>query len=105
MPMTAGPEPSSNADLTVRRADPIISGPMWIPKQRSVLPAALVLAAACLPPLRAAQDNRPVQPPGAGLSVAVPAKPASPPPLPAGPAPDLALVFTDQVVGYVEPCG
>jgi hypothetical protein len=37
--------------------------------------------------------------------MAAPAKPATAPPLPGGPAPDLALVFTDQVVGYVEPCG
>jgi hypothetical protein len=27
------------------------------------------------------------------------------PPLPPGPAPDLNLVFTSQVVGWVEPCG
>jgi len=70
-----------------------------------VLLAVLVLAAAGGPPVRAAQESQPAQPPGAGLSVAAPAKPAAPPPLPAGPAPDLALVFTDQVVGYVEPCG
>ena len=30
---------------------------------------------------------------------------AVPPPLPAGPAPDLSLVFTAEVAGYVEPCG
>ena len=36
-----------------------------------------------------------------------PASPPSvaPPPLPAGPAPDLSLVFTAEVAGYVEPCG
>lgn len=35
-----------------------------------------------------------------------PAQPAVPaPPLPSGPAPDLDLVFTAQVAGYVEPCG
>jgi len=27
------------------------------------------------------------------------------PPLATGPAPDLDLVFTDQVIGYIEPCG
>lgn len=32
-------------------------------------------------------------------------QPARPPLLPAGPAPDLSLVFTSQVVGWVEPCG
>jgi len=37
---------------------------------------------------------------------AIPAKPpAVDPPLPSGPAPDLDLVFTGQVAGYVEPCG
>lgn len=70
-----------------------------------VLPAVLVLAAAGGPPVRPAQEIPPAQPPGAGSSLGAPAKPAAPPPLPAGPAPDLALVFTDQVVGYVEPCG
>jgi hypothetical protein len=30
---------------------------------------------------------------------------AAAPPLPSGPAPDLDLVFTGQVAGYVEPCG
>jgi hypothetical protein len=36
--------------------------------------------------------------------VPVPAIPG-PPPLPTGPAPDLDLVFTSQVIGYIEPCG
>lgn len=67
--------------------------------------AALALAAAGHRLIPAAQGNPPGQPPGAGRSVAAPAKPATAPPLPGGPAPDLALVFTDQVVGYVEPCG
>jgi hypothetical protein len=42
-----------------------------------------------------------------GQSVpAVPSSsPAVPPPLPSGPAPDLDLVFTAEVAGYVEPCG
>jgi hypothetical protein len=31
--------------------------------------------------------------------------PGTPPPLPAGPAADLDLVFTAQVIGWVEPCG
>jgi hypothetical protein len=39
-------------------------------------------------------------------SVPGPSSPAVlPPPLPAGPAPDLDLVFTAEVAGYVEPCG
>ena len=48
--------------------------------------------------LGAAPQDRPL--PGA------PSRPAvEPPPLPTGPAPDLNLVFTGEVVGYVEPCG
>ena len=35
----------------------------------------------------------------------IPAGIAAPPPLPPGPAPDLALVFTAQVAGWIEPCG
>lgn len=31
--------------------------------------------------------------------------PSAPPPLPAGPAADLTIALTSQVVGYVEPCG
>jgi hypothetical protein len=52
--------------------------------------AALVLAAATPPPEAPA--------PGADAG-------GVPPPLPAGPAPDLNLVFTSQVVGWIEPCG
>ena len=44
-------------------------------------------------------------PPAEGVSVGASAPQVAPPPLPGGPAPDLTLVFTDQVVGYVEPCG
>jgi hypothetical protein len=40
-----------------------------------------------------------------GMSVAPPETPQVPPPLPAGPAPDLDLVFTSQVAGWIEPCG
>ena len=42
---------------------------------------------------------------GAGQSTETPLTPEIAPPLPAGPAPDLDLVFTDQVIGYIEPCG
>jgi hypothetical protein len=31
--------------------------------------------------------------------------PTAPPPLTQGPAPDLDLVFTAQVAGWIEPCG
>jgi len=51
------------------------------------------------------------QSPGQG-NTGTPAADANPatspvvaPPLPTGPAPDLDLVFTDQVIGYIEPCG
>lgn len=84
------------------------NGDRLTPRNGSLLKAvlaALALAAAGDRLFPAAQDNPPPQPPGAGLSVAAPAKPATAPPLPGGPAPDLAIVFTDQVVGYVEPCG
>ena len=44
------------------------------------------------------QQFKPLTPPAAQT-------PTLAPPLPGGPAPDLDLVFTGQVVGYVEPCG
>jgi hypothetical protein len=31
--------------------------------------------------------------------------PTLPPPLAAGPIPDLELLFTSQVAGWIEPCG
>jgi len=59
--------------------------------------ATLVAVIVAIPGHAAAQDQ------------SVPAAPAPgsamPPPLPSGPAPDLDLVFTAEVVGYVEPCG
>lgn len=33
------------------------------------------------------------------------AAPVKPPPLPPGPTPDLELLFSAQVAGWVEPCG
>ncbi len=33
------------------------------------------------------------------------AGPGAEEPLPQGPAPDLALVYTSQVKGWIEPCG
>lgn len=41
-------------------------------------------------------------PPEQPVSVAAP---TMPPPLAGGPAPDLDLLFTAQVAGWVEPCG
>jgi len=43
--------------------------------------------------------------PGQSLPSTVAPPAAAAPPLPSGPAPDLDLVFTGQVAGYVEPCG
>ena len=75
----------------------------WI--RESGRPGALVLLVAAalvaLPLLGAAPDTPPVPPQGQSL-----AQPA--PPLPAivsGPAPDLDLLFTAQVAGWIEPCG
>lgn len=56
---------------------------------------------------RGRQAAPPTSPPG-GMSSPAPAAPAEPklpPPLPQGPAPDLDLVFTNQVIGWIEPCG
>ena len=56
--------------------------------------------------LAGAEQNVPPAPPaGAGVPAGAPATIVTPPPLPLGPAPDLAIVFTAQVVGYIEPCG
>lgn len=67
-------------------------------RMRSIVAVAMLLAVigAVAGPAAAPQDT------------SVPAAPAPvslPPPLPAGPAPDLDLVFTAEVAGYVEPCG
>ena len=78
--------------LTGLRGDPIIPAPDM--RDNRVL-TALLLALAAFAASGAAPQGQ-----------SVPAAPAAmPPPLPQGPAPDLDLVFTGQVVGYVEPCG
>lgn len=46
-----------------------------------------------------------VLPQGQSIRPAAAQPPGAAPPLPAGPAADLDLVFTGQVAGYVEPCG
>jgi len=66
--------------------------------KRAVFSIATLLALmGAIPGPAAAQDQSfpPAPPPAAAV----------PPPLPTGPAPDLDLVFTAEVVGYVEPCG
>jgi hypothetical protein len=51
------------------------------------------------PPASSPFEGMPVTAPG------VPVAPKVPPPLPQGPAADLDLVFTNQVIGWIEPCG
>jgi len=45
--------------------------------------------------------------PGDPQAISMPADavPATSAPIPGGPAPDLDLVFTAQVIGWIEPCG
>ncbi|HEU4401184.1 MAG TPA: hypothetical protein VFT43_03695 [Candidatus Polarisedimenticolia bacterium] len=64
------------------------------------------LAQTATPPSQppAAAGSPAASSPGAAPTV-VPEAPSLPPPLPAGPAPDLDLVFTAQVAGWIEPCG
>jgi len=80
----------------------------------AVVPAVVIatLGLAGRAPVRArppegspAQGGPPAPPAGVANSAPSPEVPGVPPPLPTGPAPDLDLVFTDQVIGYVEPCG
>ena len=66
---------------------------------RLVLTAAVVLAVLGAIGGPAAQTQGQSIPADAGAATALP------PPLPPGPAPDLDLVFTAEVSGYVEPCG
>jgi hypothetical protein len=79
---------------------------------RRVTPLILFLAAfATLLSVAAARGRQapgspPTPPPGQGTSPETAPPPESvPPPLPPGPAPDLDLVFTNHVVGWIEPCG
>jgi hypothetical protein len=74
---------------------PRIRAGRTILKPRTLLYATLLAGVAA-----AALAGPPEMSLPAGASV-----PASPPPLPGGPAPDLVIAFTAQVVGYIEPCG
>jgi len=69
------------------------------PRAATILTAGVLAVAAALGAvfLAVAAD-----PPAQPISVAAP---VVPPPLAAGPAPDLDLLFTAQVAGWVEPCG
>jgi hypothetical protein len=67
---------------------------------RPVIVMSLTLAA--LPASVAARDGQAGAAPEASQSVAMP---TLSPPLAAGPIPDLDLLFTSQVAGWIEPCG
>lgn len=71
--------------------------------------AILVLGAAItLRPRGGASQGVPPTAPqtaGAGVAIGAAPPPAAVPPLPQGPAPDLDLVFSAQVIGWIEPCG
>ena len=80
----------------------------------AVVPAVVIAAAGLAArervraralPETSAPGDRIGPPSGAGTSTDATVTPLVAPPLPAGPAPDLDLVFTDQVIGYIEPCG
>jgi len=68
------------------------------PGSRVVVPFALVAAIACVALWAGTADAPAVDTP-VSTSRAVDA------PLPSGPTPDLDLLFTAQVAGWVEPCG
>ena len=71
----------------------------------SSLLIAAVLTAAKAGGRQGADPAAPVTPGAAGMSVPVPEPAKAPPPLAPGPAPDLDLVFTSHVIGWIEPCG
>lgn len=62
----------------------------------------MTLALAALPASVVARDGQAGAPPEAPQSVATPTQD---PPLASGPVPDLELLFTSQVAGWIEPCG
>ena len=86
--------PRRTARRTDRRA-----APAGAPALATTLTAgALIMAAAALAFIGSAGAQQPI-------SVAVPPTPPEPPPLQTGPVPDLDLIFSAQVAGWVEPCG
>jgi len=71
-----------------------------------LLIGALLLGGALVAtPGKAQQPTPPPVPPQSPQTISVQVPAPSAPPLPAGPAPDLDLVFTAQVAGWIEPCG
>jgi hypothetical protein len=67
------------------------------------LPALVVTATLAVGLAPAAPQETPA-PPAQGMSLPAGA-PQAAPPLPGGTAPDLDLVVTSQVAGWIEPCG
>ncbi len=67
--------------------------------------ALLVSGALLATPGIARQPAPPPAPPQSPQTISVQVPAPSEPPLPGGPAPDLDLVFTAQVAGWIEPCG
>src|SRR5262245_31719397 len=100
-----GMSPRSTARRTRGRATPAAA-----PALAAILAAGVaVMAAAALAFARSAGAQQPpagAPQPSAGaqqpISVAVP---PTPPPLQTGPVPDLDLISSAQVAGWVEPCG
>jgi hypothetical protein len=70
------------------------------PRHVLTLTITLWLAGALAP--AAPQETAPAPVPGMSFPAAVP---EAAPPLPGGGAPDLDLVVTAQVAGWIEPCG
>ncbi len=73
----------------------------------SVLLSILFLAAVLTAARARGRQEAPPGPPIEGMTAPSPPPqaPTMPPPLPGGQAPDLDLVFTSQVAGWIEPCG
>jgi hypothetical protein len=65
---------------------------------------AVVVILALAETLAPAVPEEPPATPPAGMSFPA-GPPATPPPLPGGSAPDLNLVVTANVAGWIEPCG
>ena len=71
------------------------------------LTAVLIATVLTAARARGRQEGVAASPPATAPSaegISLPA-PTMPPPLAPGPAPDLDLVFTSHVIGWIEPCG
>jgi hypothetical protein len=74
-------------------------------RARKTIGTLLLGGAALTTPGLAQQPSPPKAPPQSPQTISVQVPAPSEPPLPPGPAPDLDLVFTAQVAGWLEPCG